>query len=103
MHSTFPTSPDRAANVTPLRPNASLAKAGLAGVSAAARAKPYDGYDVLTETLRQVRLTGSVFLNANFTKPFGVISPERFSAEAPMADLRHVSIFHLIASGSWEI
>jgi AraC-like DNA-binding protein len=58
------------------------------------------GYDVLAETLRAIRLTGSVFLNARFSKPFGVISPEQFDADTPLAHLRHVSIFHLIASGS---
>ena len=62
-----------------------------------------NGYDLLAETLRSIRLTGSVFLNANFTKPFGIISPDRFDATTPLASLRHVSIFHLIASGSCTI
>jgi len=61
------------------------------------------GYDLLAEALRSIRLTGSVFLNARFTKPFGIISPDRFDATTPLADLRHVSVFHLIASGCCTI
>jgi hypothetical protein len=47
--------------------------------------------------LRAVRLTGSVFLNARFTAPFGVISPKRYGEGTPMAHLRQISVFHLIA------
>ena len=61
------------------------------------------GYDVLAETLRAVRLTGSVFLNARFTEPFGVVSPKQYDARTPMAHLRHVSVFHLIAAGACTI
>ena len=61
------------------------------------------GYDVLAETLRAVRLTGSVFLNARFTEPFGVVSPKQYDERTPMAHLRHVSIFHLIAAGACMI
>ena len=60
-------------------------------------------HDVLAETLRAVRLTGSVFLNARFTAPFGIISPKRFDESSPMARLRHISIFHLIATGACTI
>jgi len=35
---------------------------------------PDDDHDLLAETLRAVRLTGSVFLDACFTAPFGIIS-----------------------------
>ncbi|HMK41711.1 MAG TPA: AraC family transcriptional regulator [Methyloceanibacter sp.] len=56
-------------------------------------------HDLLAEMLRAVRLTGSVFLNARFTAPFGVISPKRFDERMPMARMTHISIFHLIASG----
>lgn len=55
--------------------------------------------DLLADMLRAVRLTGSVFLNARFTAPFGVISPKRFDQRMPMARMTHISIFHLIASG----
>jgi AraC-like DNA-binding protein/mannose-6-phosphate isomerase-like protein (cupin superfamily) len=61
------------------------------------------GYDVLAETLQALRLTGSVFLNARFSKPFGVITPDQFDPGTPLARLRHVSIFHLIASGHCTI
>jgi AraC family transcriptional regulator, alkane utilization regulator len=57
-------------------------------------------HDVLAEMLRAVRLTGSVFLNACFTAPFGVISPKQYDERTPMAHLRHISIFHLISAGS---
>ena len=57
-------------------------------------------HDVLAEMLRAVRLTGSVFLNARFSEPFGVVSPKRYDERTPMAHLRHVSIFHLIAAGA---
>jgi AraC-like DNA-binding protein len=53
--------------------------------------------------LRVVRLTGSVFLSARFTAPFGIISPERFDSRMPMAHMRHISIFHLIAAGDFMI
>ena len=59
--------------------------------------------DVLAETLRTLRLTGSVFLNARFTEPFGVVSPKQYDAGTPLAHLRHISIFHLIAAGSCTI
>src|ERR1700710_567210 len=60
---------------------------------------PDNDHDVLAESLRAVRLTGSVFLDACFTAPFGIISPKRFDAYSPMAHLRHVSVFHLVAAG----
>ena len=62
-----------------------------------------EGCDVLAEMLRSVRLTGSVFLSACFTEPFGVVSPKRYDAFAPMAHLRHISIFHLIAAGGCTV
>ncbi|QWG18106.1 AraC family transcriptional regulator [Bradyrhizobium sediminis] len=61
------------------------------------------GYDVLAEMLRSVRLSGSVFLNARFSTPFAVVSPRRYDAGTPMAHLRHVSVFHLIAAGGCTI
>lgn len=59
--------------------------------------------DLLSQMLRAVRLTGSVFLNARFSTPFGVISPKKYDEHTPMAHLRHVSIFHLIAAGTCTI
>jgi AraC-like DNA-binding protein len=66
-------------------------------------ARPDGDHDLLAETLRAVRLTGSVFLDACFTAPFGIISPKHFDAHGPMAHLRHVSIFHLIAAGECSV
>jgi AraC family transcriptional regulator, alkane utilization regulator len=57
------------------------------------------GTDVLADMLRAVRLTGAVFLKANFTEPVGILSPQRYDPSIPMAHLRHVSIFHYVASG----
>jgi len=59
--------------------------------------------DLLSDVLRAVRLTGSVFLNARFTAPFGILSPERYDPRMPMAHLRHISIFHLIVGGGCTI
>jgi AraC-like DNA-binding protein/mannose-6-phosphate isomerase-like protein (cupin superfamily) len=64
---------------------------------------PRGDHDVLGEMLRAVRLTGSVFLDARFSAPFGVVSPKRYDATTPMAHLRHVSVFHLIAAGGCTI
>ena len=61
------------------------------------------GIDVLSDMLGAIRLTGSVFLNSRFTAPFGVVTPDRYDADVPMARMRHVSIFHLIASGRCTI
>lgn len=60
------------------------------------------GPDLLSEMLKAVRLTGSVFLNASFTAPFGVIDPKSYADRTPMARLRHVSILHLIVSGGCD-
>ena len=57
------------------------------------------GSDVLVDMLRAVRLTGAIFLKASFTEPFGILSPQRYDPSIPMAHLRHVSIFHYVASG----
>ena len=58
---------------------------------------------MFSEMLRAVRLTGAVFLSARFTAPFGLVSPKRFDERMPMAHLRHISIFHLIAAGGCMI
>jgi AraC-like DNA-binding protein len=59
--------------------------------------------DVLSDMLQAMRLTGAVFLNARFTAPFGVVSPSRFDAGIPMANLRHISIFHLVVDGECHV
>lgn len=61
------------------------------------------GHDVLAEMLRAVRLTGSVYLNARFTAPFGIVTSKHFDEHTPMAHLRHVSIFHLISAGECSV
>src|SRR4029453_10686126 len=61
------------------------------------------GTDVLADMLRAVRLTGAVFLKASFTEPFGVLSPQRYDPSIPMAHLRHVSVFHYVATGGCYI
>jgi AraC-like DNA-binding protein len=61
------------------------------------------GTDVLVDMLRAVRLTGAIFLKASFTEPFGVLSPQRYDASVPMAHLRHVSVFHYVATGGCMI
>jgi len=61
------------------------------------------GPDLLSELLKTVRLTGSVFLSASFTAPFGVAAPKYYDAETPMAHLRHISILHLIVAGGCTI
>lgn len=61
------------------------------------------GRDLLADMLRAVRLTGSVYMNARMTAPFGVMTPPRFDASRPFSHLRHVSIFHLIASGQCTV
>src|SRR6218665_2359865 len=66
------------------------------------KAPPAD-HDVLTELLRAARLNGSVFLNANFSEPFAIRSPKRYDAAEPLAHLRHISIFHLVAEGECTV
>ncbi|TPL36000.1 AraC family transcriptional regulator [Mesorhizobium sp. B2-4-6] len=56
--------------------------------------------DLLSEMLKSLRLTGSVFLSGCFSAPFGIVSPKYYEPGTPMAHLRHISIFHLIVTGS---
>ena len=70
---------------------------------APARPSAAHGHDVLSEMLRSVRLTGAVFLSARLTAPFGLVSPKRYDERMPMAHLRHVSVFHLVAEGDCTI
>ncbi len=60
------------------------------------------GPDLLSEMLGAVRLTGSVFLNACFSAPFGVIDQRSYGKRTPIARLRHVSILHLIVAGGCD-
>lgn len=56
--------------------------------------------DALSETLRVVRLTGAIFINARFTAPWCYQSPEA-DAAAPVLEpsAERVVIFHLITEG----
>jgi AraC-like DNA-binding protein len=56
--------------------------------------------DALSETLRVVRLTGAIFINARFTAPWCYRSPSADSA-APVLEpgAERVVIFHLITEG----
>ena len=56
--------------------------------------------DALSETLRVVRLTGAIFINARFTAPWCYQSPSADSA-APVLEpgAERVVIFHLITEG----
>jgi AraC-like DNA-binding protein len=65
--------------------------------------RPAKEPDILSDLLRSVRLTGAVFLNGVFSSPFGVISPRKWDDRSPLARLRHVTVFHLIASGGCTI
>ena len=58
---------------------------------------------MLSELLRALRLSGAVFMDGQFTAPFGIISPARWDARDKMARLRHVSVFHLIADGACRL
>jgi len=58
------------------------------------------GPDLLSELLKVVRVSGSVFLNGRFSAPFGVISPKVHDEGTPLARLRHVSILHLVVEGA---
>jgi AraC family transcriptional regulator, alkane utilization regulator len=58
-----------------------------------------DPPDLLSEILAAVRLRGSVFLNGRFSAPFGVVSPARWDGQRDFAQMRHVSVFHLVAEG----
>jgi len=60
--------------------------------------------DALSETLRVVRLTGAIFINARFTAPWCYQSPSAASA-APLLEpgAENVVIFHLITEGECHV
>jgi AraC-like DNA-binding protein len=67
------------------------------------RAAPAARLDALSQMLRAVRLTGSVFFTGYFSAPFGVISPKHWDETTPLARLRHISVFHLVTAGRCTI
>jgi len=92
--------PDRGHQVVEFRrPGATVS--GFPRVQAANTTPASDGQDALSQALRAIRLTGSVFVNARLSGPFGVtIRPDQFGAITPLAHARQVSMFHLIVRGS---
>jgi len=60
--------------------------------------------DALSEVLRLVRLTGAVFLDAEFTAPWCISAPSGVQVctrHMPLA--QHVVIYHLITAGNCEV
>ncbi len=55
--------------------------------------------DLLSQLLSSVRLTGSVFMDGQFSAPFGVTSPARWEENPAFGRLRHISVFHLVTEG----
>jgi len=72
---------------------------GTPHLHAATTPPPAGGPDVLSELLKVVRLSGSVFINALFTAPFSVESPRYFDPAAPGSQRRQASVLHLITEG----
>ena len=60
--------------------------------------------DVLSDVLRVVRLSGSVFFTADFSAPWSIESPmpERL-ASAVMPDAECIVLFHILVSGECEV
>jgi AraC family transcriptional regulator, alkane utilization regulator len=56
--------------------------------------------DALSDVLRLVRLTGAVFVNAELSAPWAVLSPpSRVLADAFMPDAQHLIEYHLLVEG----
>ena len=59
-----------------------------------------DCRDALSDTLRTIRLTASVLLNASLASPFRVVvRPDQMKAATRLAAGRDVSMFYLVVSG----
>ena len=50
--------------------------------------------DTLSNVLQVLRLTGAVFLDAEFTAPWCVVSKSGHTTEGPLAEFEHVVFFH---------
>ena len=60
--------------------------------------------DPLSEALRSVRLSGAIFLDAEFTAPWGFASPPASAGArllAPAAE--HMILFHLLVEGEASV
>lgn len=65
-----------------------------------ALSRPRAPVDVLSDLLRSVKLTGSIYWRSTFSAPFGVRADGRPPvAFVPGLSPHHVSVFHLIAEG----
>ncbi len=56
--------------------------------------------DALSDVLQVLRLNGAVFLDAEFTAPWCVVSKSGRAAEGPLADFEHVVFFHWLIAGN---
>jgi len=60
--------------------------------------------DALSDVLRLVRLTGAVFLDAEFTAPWCVSAPSGVAVcSRHMPQAQHVAVYHLVTAGSCEV
>jgi hypothetical protein len=60
--------------------------------------------DALSDVLRLVRLTGAVFLDAEFTTPWCISAPSgKVVCTRDMPQAQHVVIYHLITAGTCEV
>ena len=60
--------------------------------------------DALSEVLRQVRLTGAVFLNAELSAPWAILSPSSdVLARTLLPDAEHLIEYHLVVEGGCYI
>lgn len=60
--------------------------------------------DALSDVLKAVRLTGAVFLDAEFTAPWCIGEPSGIEVcVSHMPDAQHVVIYHLITEGACDI
>ncbi len=60
--------------------------------------------DALSDVLRLVRLTGAVFLDAEFTAPWCVSAPSGVEVcTTHMPQAQHVVVYHLVTAGNCEV
>ena len=60
--------------------------------------------DVLSDVLRVVRLSGSVFFTADFSSPWSVESPiPEMLASAVMPEAECIVLFHILVEGECEV
>jgi AraC-like DNA-binding protein len=60
--------------------------------------------DALSDVLRLVRLTGAVFLDAEFTEPWCISAPSGVEVcTKHMPQAQHVVVYHLVTAGNCEV